>query len=239
MFAGLCFRITAVPFHFYAPDVYQGTTYPNAALLSVLPKAAGFLVLVRLLTAVAPAAGLYLWQVVLVVSLVTMTLGNLTALWQDDVRRLLAYSSIANAGYMLLGLAAALAVGGRSPTWDGLQALWFYLAIYAFATIGAFAILEHLGGISPRPLAGDTNSRELTAPGAPVSPHPLAGEGLGVRVGDGSQPSVHGSPPALRCATIDELAGVARSRPSAAALLSICLLSLTGLPPLAGFGENC
>jgi NADH-quinone oxidoreductase subunit N len=199
--AGLCFRITAVPFHFYAPDVYQGTTYPNGALLSVLPKAAGFLVLVRLLTAAAPTAGLHLWQVVLAISLLTMTLGNLTALWQSDLRRLLAYSSIANAGYMLLGLAVALAAGGPSATWDGLSALWFFLAVYAFATIGAFAILEHLGTFSPVP-AG-----EAAAKGEPA-------------IGQG---------------TIDEVAGLGRSRPAAAAVLSICLLSLTGLPPLAGF----
>ncbi len=183
VFAGLCFRITAVPFHFYAPDVYQGTTYPNAALLSVLPKAAGFLVLARILTAAAPAGGAPLWQVVLVVSALTMTFGNLMALWQDDLRRLLAYSSIANAGYMLLGLAVALAAGGPSATWDGMQGLWFYLAVYGLATIGAFAALEQLAAT----------------------------------------------------ATIGELAGLGRTQPSVAALLSICLLSLTGLPPLAGF----
>ena len=118
VFAGLCFRITAVPFQFYAPDVYQGTSYPNAALLSVLPKTAGFLVLTRLLMAAAPAPP-YLWQVVLAVSILTMTFGNLTALWQNDLRRLLAYSSIANAGYMLLGLAVALAPGVPSAAWDG------------------------------------------------------------------------------------------------------------------------
>jgi NADH-quinone oxidoreductase subunit N len=201
VFAGLCFRVTAVPFHFYAPDVYQGTTYPNAALLSVLPKAAGLLVMVRLLTAAAPAAEIHLWQVVLVVSVVTMTFGNLTALWQDDLRRLLAYSSIANAGYMLLGLAVALVAGGPSGTWDGLRAMWFYLAVYALGTIGTFAALEHLG---------------------------IKGQGPEVRdQGPGSLPAAEG--------TVDGLAGLGRSRPSVAVLLAICLLSLTGLPPLAGF----
>ena len=247
VFAGLCFRITAVPFQFYAPDVYQGTTYPNAALLSVLPKAAGFLVLARLLTAAAPAAGPQLWQVVLVVSALTMTFGNLTALWQDDLRRLLAYSSIANAGYMLLGLAVALAAGGPSATWDGMQGLWFFLAVYGLATIGAFASLEHLGKISPLPPGEGPGVR--AAPTA-VSPLPLGegpgvravpaavsplppGEGQGVRAGstDSSRPA-H---PPVGQGTIDGLAGLGRTRPAVAAVLSICLLSLTGLPPLAGF----
>jgi NADH-quinone oxidoreductase subunit N len=225
VFAGLCFRITAVPFQFYAPDVYQGTTYPNAALLSVLPKAAGFLVLARLLTAAWLAAGPQLWQVVLVVSALTMTFGNVTALWQDDLRRLLAYSSIANAGYMLLGLAVALAAGGPSATWDGLQGLWFFLAVYGLATIGAFAALEHLGKISALSPGEGPGVRAIPTD---ISPLP-AGEGAGVRAEHrpGALPLGQG--------TIDGLAGLGRTRPSVAAVLSICLLSLTGLPPLAGF----
>jgi NADH-quinone oxidoreductase subunit N len=145
IFAGLCFKIAAVPFHFYAPDVYQGTTYPNATLLSVVPKAAGLLVMVRLLVMSMPSVGPQAWQVVLVISILTMTLGNVLALWQDNLRRLLAYSSIANAGYLLIGLAAALATGNASGPWNGVAALGFYLTAYAAATIGAFAVLEHLG----------------------------------------------------------------------------------------------
>ena len=106
-----------------------------------------------------------------------MTFGNLTALWQDDLRRLLAYSSIANAGYMLLGLAVALAAGGPSANWDGMQGLWFFLAVYGLATIVAFASLEHLGKISPLPPGEGPGVR--AAPTA-VSPLPL-GEGPGVR----------------------------------------------------------
>ena len=143
--AGLCFKIAAVPFHFYAPDVYQGTTYPNAALLSVVPKAAGMLALIRLLVVAMPGMEPYGWGVVWAVSLATMTLGNVLALWQDNLRRMLAYSSIANAGYLLIGLAVALASDNAPGPWNGAAALLFYLTAYGAATIGAFAVLEHLG----------------------------------------------------------------------------------------------
>ena len=144
--AGLCFRVTAVPFHFYAPDVYQGTIQANAALLSVLPKAAGLLALVRLIVLGMPEMGPYAWKIVLVLSVLTMTLGNVLALWQENVRRLLAYSSIANAGYMLIGLAVGLATAARSGGfWDGVGATFFYLCVYAAATLGAFAVFAYLG----------------------------------------------------------------------------------------------
>ena len=116
-----------------------------------------------------------------------MTLGNVLALWQDDLRRLLAYSSIAHAGYMLIGLAVGLATGNAPGPWNGVAALGFYLVAYAAATIGAFAVLEHLG----RP------DRRL----------------------DG----------------VEELAGLGRTRPLAAALLAVFMFSLAGVPPLAGF----
>lgn len=143
VFAALCFKVTAVPFHFYAPDVYQGTSYPNVAVLSVMPKAAGLLVMIRLLMDAAPSLEPYAWRIVLTISVLTMTLGNVVALWQDDLRRLFAYSSIAHAGYMLIGMAAGL--GGAQGVWNGADALWFYLAAYATATVGAFAVLEYLG----------------------------------------------------------------------------------------------
>lgn len=145
VFAGLSFRIAAVPFHFYAPDVYQGTTHPNAAFLSVVPKIAGFLAMVRLLPMTALGFEPYAWRMILVIAAITMTFGNVLALWQENLRRLLSYSSIANAGYMLIALAVVVATGGRISAWDGLGALWFYLTTYAAATIGAFAALEHLG----------------------------------------------------------------------------------------------
>jgi NADH-quinone oxidoreductase subunit N len=156
--AGLCFRVTAVPFHFYAPDVHQGTSHANAALLSVLPKAAGLVVLVRLVLVAMPDMAAYAWKVALVLSVLSMTLGNLLALWQDNLRRLMAYSSIANAGYMLIGLCVALAgaipgaptgsgypPAGASGWWDGVAAMLFYLGVYAAATLGMFAALAYLG----------------------------------------------------------------------------------------------
>ena len=156
IFAGLCFKIAAVPFHFYAPDVYQGTTYPNAALLSVLPKAAGFVAMTRIIATALPGLEPYSWAIVLAISILTMTFGNVMALWQNDFRRMLAYSSIAQAGYMLLALAVALALPGQASDWNGIGALWFYLAIYAAATIGAFALME-----APRPATGGWIRRRI------------------------------------------------------------------------------
>lgn len=148
IFAGLCFKVTAVPFHFYAPDVYQGTTAGNAALLSVLPKLGGLVVLVRIVAVSMPGFETYAWQIALVIALLTMTLGNVVALWQDNVRRLLAYSAIAHGGYMLIGLAVAFAAasGADAATgFDGIGGMLFYIAVYSLATTGAFATLIYLG----------------------------------------------------------------------------------------------
>jgi NADH-quinone oxidoreductase subunit N len=150
IFAGLGFRIAAVPFHFYAPDVYQGTTHANAALLSVAPKIAGFVVLVRLVAVALAGIHGAAWPIAAVLAAVTMTLGNVVALWQNNLRRLLAYSSIAHAGYMLIGLAVYMAPRVEpsqqwSEQWNGLGAILFYLAAYAAATLGTFAALAYLG----------------------------------------------------------------------------------------------
>ncbi|HEY1602771.1 MAG TPA: NADH-quinone oxidoreductase subunit N [Pirellulales bacterium] len=151
VFAGLGFKVTTVPFHFYAPDVYQGTTAGNAALLSVLPKLGGLVALVRIVVASMPGFESYAWQIALVLALLTMTLGNVVALWQDNIRRLLAYSAIAHGGYMLMGLAVGCAAvsdvtGVRGAAgFDGIAAMLFYIAVYALATTGAFAVLVYLG----------------------------------------------------------------------------------------------
>lgn len=158
--AGLGFKITAVPFHFYAPDVYQGTATANAALLAFVPKAAGFAAFARVLGFLpysfhgqaltdGGAAGLMLGEQVPVLfwlmAAVTMTLGNILALLQDNIKRLLAYSSVAHAGYMLIGLAVAprLAVDASSSV-GGVEAVLFYLVCYGSMTVGAFAILSYL-----------------------------------------------------------------------------------------------
>lgn len=146
IFAGLSFKIAAVPFHFYAADVYQGTTNSNAALLSVAPKLAGFLALIRLVVIATEGVPSHSWRIALALAVLTMTTGNVLALWQDNLRRLLAYSSVAHAGYMLIGLAVALATrSGAGGAFDGTTALLFYLLLYAVATLGSFAVLNCLG----------------------------------------------------------------------------------------------
>jgi NADH-quinone oxidoreductase subunit N len=145
VFAGLGFKIAAAPMHFYAPDVYQGTSSAAAGLLAVAPKIAGIVALVRLLPAMWPGSSDAGWTLVLVVAALTMTIGNILALWQRHIRRILAYSSIAHAGYMLIGLAVAQATGSRGgPATDGIAAMLFYLVVYALATTGAFAALAYL-----------------------------------------------------------------------------------------------
>jgi NADH-quinone oxidoreductase subunit N len=152
IFAGLAFRLAAVPFHFYAPDVFQGTSNANAGLLSTLPKVAGLLVLIRLLAIAMPGIEGMAWKLALAVSVLTMTLGNVVALWQSNIRRLLAYSSIAHAGYILIGVSVGLAQLALPPAAapleppgvNGLGTSLFYLAVYALATLGTFAALTCL-----------------------------------------------------------------------------------------------
>jgi NADH-quinone oxidoreductase subunit N len=147
--AGLGFRITAVPFHFYAPDVYQGTSAGAAALLAMLPKIAGFAALLRVLGfIVAGAAGSGTWlstQVPILVgfvAVITMSLGNLLAILQDDLRRLLAYSSVAHAGYMLVALASAAHLQPEMA--GGVPALLYYLVAYGAMTVGVFTVIAML-----------------------------------------------------------------------------------------------
>ncbi|HTN74085.1 MAG TPA: NADH-quinone oxidoreductase subunit N [Pirellulaceae bacterium] len=192
IFAGLGFKMAAVPFHFYAPDVYQGTTNANAGLLAVLPKIAGAMALIRLTVVTMPAFAGLAWQLALVIAILTMTIGNVCALWQTNVRRMMAYSSIANAGYMLIGLAVALVASSMNASdletgYGGIAALAFYLIVYTFGTLGTFAVLAHLS----------TDEREV--------------------------------------GTLDELAGLNKSRPIAAGLIAVFMFSLAGIPPLAGF----
>jgi NADH-quinone oxidoreductase subunit N len=190
LIAGLSFRIAAVPFHFYAPDVFQGVSSAGAAMLSFIPKVVGFVGLLRLLPLAgglgivdgageAPSARVLL----AVLAVATMVFGNLLALRQQNLYRLLAYSSVAHAGYMLVGLA----IGPSNLPADGVSALLFYLAAYGLMTIGVFALFA---GVSP-------------------SESPLR--------------------------TISDLSGLSRVHPAIALALAVCLFSLTGLPPTAGF----
>jgi NADH-quinone oxidoreductase subunit N len=135
--AGLLFKVGAVPFHFWAPDAYQGASYPVAAFFSVAPKAGGVLMLMRLLEAWDTAAGLPALLLLLgLAAAASMTLGNLAALGQPLVKRLLAYSSIAQAGYLLAGVICLSSLGRA--------AVLFYLLVYVCMNLGAFLLAGHL-----------------------------------------------------------------------------------------------
>ncbi|WP_165074237.1 NADH-quinone oxidoreductase subunit N [Paludisphaera rhizosphaerae] len=159
MIAGLSFRVAAVPLHFYAPDVYQGSPIVIAALLSWIPKAVGFLAMIRALTSVLAFKGMedeLVHKTVLlcwIIAAATMTLGNAVALLQTDLKRLLAYSSIAHAGYLMVGITAAFAGGARaSAMYNGVEGILFYLAAYALMTLGAFGVILALRKADGRPI---------------------------------------------------------------------------------------
>ncbi|MDT8435331.1 MAG: NADH-quinone oxidoreductase subunit N [Gemmatimonadota bacterium] len=138
LLVGLGFKVSAVPFHMWTPDAYEGAPTPVTAFMAAGVKAAGFAVILRIVV-VELAAAAPLWQgIVWWLAMLTMIVPNLVALAQDDVKRMLAYSSIAHAGYLLVGIAAGGAAG-RSAT-------LFYLAVYAIMTVGSFSILYVVAG---------------------------------------------------------------------------------------------
>lgn len=139
MFVGLGFKVAAAPFHIWTPDVYEGSPSPVVGFMSTAPKAAAFAVLLRIMfESYAPGRIWLIW----VVAALSMTLGNIGALVQDNVKRLLAYSSIAHAGYLLIAFAAL-------PN-NGIPAAMFYLVSYAAMNVGAFAVISHFGGSGER-----------------------------------------------------------------------------------------
>jgi proton-translocating NADH-quinone oxidoreductase chain N len=138
---GFGFKIALVPFHQWSPDAYEGAPTPITAFLSVGPKAAGLAVLIRVLVVALPAYSLNWTAILSVIAIITMTLGNLVALWQTNMKRMLAYSSIAQAGYMLVGLAAWTA--GAPPgnfLSGGIDAILLFLFAYLFTNLGVFAV---------------------------------------------------------------------------------------------------
>jgi NADH-quinone oxidoreductase subunit N len=176
MFVGLGFKVAAAPFHVWTPDVYEGAPSPVVGFMSTAPKAAAFAVLLRVMfEANAPGR---IWLIGVVAAL-SMTIGNLAALVQDNVKRLLAYSSIAHAGYILLAIAAL-------PN-NGITAAMFYTASYAAMNVGAFAVVSHFG---------------------------RAGE---------------------RYVSVEDYSGLGSRSPVLAAVLTIFLLSLIGIPITGGF----
>jgi NADH-quinone oxidoreductase subunit N len=145
IFVGLAFKVSTAPFQVWTPDVYQGAPAPVTAFLSTAPKAAAFAVLVRALIGsfehVPEAASVVFWLLWLS-AVLTMCVGNLAALWQSNMKRMLAYSSIAHAGYVLVGITA----GGA----EGAFAVLFYLAGYALMNVGAFILIAQLAGPGER-----------------------------------------------------------------------------------------
>ena len=139
IFVGLGFKVAAAPFHIWTPDVYEGAPSPIVGFMSTAPKAAVFAVLLRIVfEAHAPGHVWLIW----VMAALSMTLGNLGALVQDNIKRLLAYSSIAQAGYLLVAFAAL--------PHDGIPSAMFYTASYAAMNVGAFAVVSHFGGAGER-----------------------------------------------------------------------------------------
>jgi NADH-quinone oxidoreductase subunit N len=173
------FKVAAVPFHMWTPDVYEGAPTTVTALMAVAVKSAAFAAFVRvLLWGFAPLHADW-WVLVWGLAVATMTVGNFLALAQRSVKRMLAYSSIAHAGYVLVALAAGSPAGG--------PAALFYLLVYAFMTLGAFAVVA--------------------------------------AVGEKGKPNE----------SIDDYAGLGWRSPFLAAAMAVFMLSLTGIPPLAGF----
>ena len=140
--AGFGFKVSAAPFHMWAPDVYQGGPTPVVAFLSVASKAAGFAVLLRVFYTAFPSMDLDWSMLFAVLAVVSMTLGNLMAMVQSNIKRLLAYSTVAHAGYMLVGLAAvASRIEGEGTAAAGLGSLLFYLGAYAVTNLTAFFVV--------------------------------------------------------------------------------------------------
>src|SRR3989454_5892033 len=183
---GLFFKIAAIPFHQWAPDAYEGAPTSITGFMSVAVKAAAWAILLRIfLWGLAPLRPVYV-PLVVFVSVATMTGANLAALTQNNLKRLLAYSSIAHVGYMLLGL-VAFGSGEFPAAADGIKGILMYLLVYTFMNLGAFAVVTSL------------RQREV--------------------IGD----------------EIDDIAGLFFRAPTQSILMLIFLLSLAGIPPLAGF----
>ncbi len=142
--AGLLFKIAAVPLHFYVPDVYQGAAAPVAGLLGFVPKFAGFVGLIRLLSLTGWQTGAALFWTLWAIAVATMTAANVMALMQNNVKRMLAYSSIAHSGTMVIGLLVGPGGGpANGSARNGVAALLFYIAVYGLMNLGAFAALAY------------------------------------------------------------------------------------------------
>ncbi|CAI2717825.1 NADH-quinone oxidoreductase subunit N [Nitrospina watsonii] len=138
MFSGLAFKVSLVPFHSWTPDVYQGAPTPITGFMSVATKAAAFALIARVFYIALPDLQSIWMPFLFGVSVVTMLVGNIAAIFQDDVKRMLAYSGVAHAGYLLIGIVA--------NSQDGVASIIFYLAVYLFMNVGAFAVVYMVEG---------------------------------------------------------------------------------------------
>jgi NADH-quinone oxidoreductase subunit N len=208
---GFCFKVAAVPFHMWTPDVYQGAPTPVTAFMAAGTKTAGFAVFLRVFA--GALGGLVLdWRPVIAgVAVVTMLGGSVLAIVQNDVKRMLAYSSISHAGYLLIGLAAA----PTNP--EGIAASMFYLLAYAFMVMGSFMVVQYASGV-PRQAAVARVAVPAIAGGA----------------GDIAPPN-GGVVEAPEGTSLDDLRGFGRRHPWPAALLAVFMFALAGIPPLSGF----
>jgi NADH-quinone oxidoreductase subunit N len=179
LLSGFAFKISAVPFHMWTPDVYEGAPTPITAFFASATKVAGVAMFVRAVTEAFPGVTTEWRQVVVFVAIASMALGSFAAIGQRNLKRLMAYSSIGHMGYVLVGLAAG--------TPEGVRGVAIYVAIYVAMTLGAFACI------------------------------------LSMRIGDRYVES------------IDDLAGLSRTKPAMAFVLTMIMFSLAGIPPLAGF----
>jgi NADH-quinone oxidoreductase subunit N len=179
LFAGFCFKVSAVPFHMWTPDVYEGAPSPVTAFFAAAPKVAGIAMFVRVAVMAFPTITSQWQQIVVFVAIASMALGSFAAIGQRNIKRLMAYSSIGHMGFALVGLAAGTA--------EGVQGVLVYIAIYVSMTLGVFAVI-----LSMRRSSGMVES-------------------------------------------IDQLAGLSRTNPTAAFFMAMLLFSMAGIPPLAGF----
>jgi NADH-quinone oxidoreductase subunit N len=138
MFCGLAFKISLVPFHSWTPDVYQGAPTPITGFMSVATKAAAFAVIARIFFTALPELEKAWMPILFGTSVLTMLVGNTAAIFQDDLKRMLAYSGVAHAGYLLIGVV--------TNTQEGMASILFYLSVYLFMNIGAFAVVFIMEG---------------------------------------------------------------------------------------------
>ena len=177
---GLAFKIAAVPLHFYVADVYEGAASPVTGMLGFVPKFAGFVAIIRLLSMCDWAYGDALFWLLWVMAAATMIVGNTLALWQRNVKRMLAYSSVAHSGYMLVGLVAGPGSGAAGGTLrSGVGAMLFYMAVYGVTNLGAFAALSFFRKTGPE---GEDSAETLDDLAGAARRHPWAGLALAVCV---------------------------------------------------------